>query len=126
RFSPLNNFYFDILGFIIGLVGLSFCLYAQIKMGKSWRVGIDEKEKTELITTGLYRFIRNPTYFGLFILNVGLWIIWPTWTVFIFNLLFVLFFEIQVCCEEDFLTMTHGEEYLNYKKKTKKYIPFIY
>lgn len=126
RFKPLEFLYFDILGFVIGLAGLSFCLYAQIKMGNSWRVGIDEKVKTELVTTGLYSIIRNPTYLGLFLLNFGIWVIWPTWSVFLFNLIFVLFLEVQVRCEEDYLYRIHGEKYIEYKKKTKRYIPFIY
>lgn len=126
RFVPLETFYFNIIGFVLGLAGLSLCLYAQIKMNNSWRVGIDENVKTELVTTGLYRYIRNPTYLGLFILNFGIWIIWPTWTIFLLNLLFVMFLEIQVRCEEDFLYKVHGEKYIEYKKKTKRYIPFLY
>jgi len=126
RFNALESIIVDILGFIIGIIGLSFCLYAQIKMGKSWRVGIDEKEKTDLVTSGLYKLIRNPTYLGLFILNIGIWLIWPTWTIFIFNLLFIIFLEIQVRSEEDFLISIHGQKYLDYKKGTKRYIPFVY
>ena len=126
RFKILDHFFIDYIGFLAGLIGLSFCLYAQIKMGKSWRVGIDEKEKTELITTGLYKLVRNPTYLGLFILNSGIWLIWPTWTMFIFVLLFFIFLEIQVRCEEDFLISRHGIKYEEYKRKTKRYIPFIY
>ncbi|ATW28512.1 hypothetical protein DCMF_10135 [Candidatus Formimonas warabiya] len=126
RFEPLNNLSFDIGGFLIGIWGLSLCAYAQIKMGKSWRVGIDEKVKTNLITSGLYKFIRNPTYLGLFILNIGVWVIWPTWTIFLLNLMFVIILEIQVRCEEDFLTKVHGQQYMEYKSRTKRYIPFIY
>lgn len=116
----------DAFGFFAGLMGLSLCAYAQHKMGKSWRVGIDEESTTDLITTGVYKFIRNPTYLGLFILIAGVWLIWPTWTVFVLYLLFLLLLEIQVRCEEDYLTVTHGDEYLEYKLKTKRYIPFIY
>lgn len=126
RFAPFNPTYFDFIGFFIGLAGLSICLYAQIKMGNSWRVGIDETNETDLVTTGLYRFIRNPTYFGLFILNFGVWLIWPTWTIFIFNLIFVLTLEFQVRCEEDFLYSKHGNKYSEYVKRTKRYIPYIY
>jgi protein-S-isoprenylcysteine O-methyltransferase Ste14 len=126
RFTPLNGFIFDLTGFATGLFGLSFCLYAQIKMGSSWRVGIDEKTKSELITTGLYKFIRNPTYLGLFLLNAGVWLIWPTWTIFILNLLFFMFLEMQVRCEEDHLFSIHGDVYNTYKKSTKRYFPFIY
>lgn len=126
RYNLLDTFNFDILGFLLGLSGLLLCLYAQVKMGSSWRVGIDEKEKTELITTGLYRCIRNPTYLGLFILNAGVWLIWPTWTVFVFILVFFLMMEIQVRCEEEHLHSIHGDKYVNYKKKTKRYLPYLY
>lgn len=124
--AALDYIAFDIIGFLIGLSGLSICLYAQLKMGSSWRVGIDENIKTVLITTGLYKYIRNPTYLGLFLLNLGLWFIWPTWAMFLFNFTFVLFLEVQVRCEEDYLTSVHGEKYLEYKKTTKRYLPFIY
>ncbi len=122
----IDTVLFDIIGFTAGFAGLSLCLYAQTKMGNSWRVGIDEKMKTELVTTGLYKYIRNPTYLGLFLLNTGVWLIWPTWAVFILNLVFVLFLDIQVRCEEDFLLSVHGQRYVEYKNRTKRYIPFIY
>lgn len=126
RYETLSIIGMDILGFGIGVAGLSLCLYAQVKMGASWRVGIDEKVKTQLITTGLYGLIRNPTYLGLFLLNLGVWLIWPTWTIFLLNLLFVLFLEIQVRCEEDYLLSIHGGEYAQYKARTKRYVPFLY
>ena len=126
RYPLLSSSKVDVMGFFVGLFGLSICLYAQIKMGSSWRVGIDEKVKTQLITTGVYKFVRNPTYLGLFLLNIGVWLIWPTWTVFLLNILFILFLEIQVRCEEDYLSSVHGVDYGEYKKRTKRYVPFIY
>jgi protein-S-isoprenylcysteine O-methyltransferase Ste14 len=126
RLEDLDNLAVNVIGFVVGLAGLAFCLYAQVKMGSSWRVGIDEKVKTDLITTGMYQYIRNPTYLGLFILNLGIWLIWPTWAIFLLNLIFILFLEIQVRCEEDYLLTIHGQKYADYKKATKRYIPFIY
>ena len=126
RFELLDGSFFKSVGFGAGIIGLSVCLYAQIKMGQSWRVGIDENEKTALVQSGLYKIIRNPTYLGLFVLNLGIWLIWPTWTVFIFNILFIYTLEIQVRCEEDFLETVHGEDFIQYKNGTKRYIPLIY
>ncbi len=59
-------------------------------------------------------------------LNIGVWLIWSTWSVFILNLVFILFLEIQVHCEEDYLLSIHGTKYLEFKQRTKRYIPFIY
>jgi len=126
RFEAMNALVFDVVGFGTGLLGLSLCLYAQVKMGSSWRVGIDEKMRTELVTTGLYQCIRNPTYVGLFLLNLGVWLIWPTWTIFLLNFSFVMFLEIQVRCEEDYLLSVHGQDYADYKNRTKRYFPFVY
>lgn len=126
RIDSINFLLFDIIGFVIGLIGLSFCLHAQIKMGISWRVGIDEKVKTDLVTTGLYKYIRNPTYLGLFILNMGVWLIWPTWTIFLMNIIFVVVLDIQVRYEEDYLLLIHGIKYKDYKESTKRYIPYLY
>jgi len=42
------------------------------------------------------------------------------------NILFYLFLEIQVRCEEDYLFSLHGEQYSDYKKRTKRYLPLIY
>ena len=126
RSDLFSSVMFDLTGFAAGLAGLSLCLYAQLKMGESWRVGIDEKIRTQLITTGLYQFIRNPTYLGIILLNIGVWLIWPTWTIFLLNILFTLFLEIQVRCEEDHLILIHGEQYMEYKKRTKRYLPYIY
>ncbi|EKJ85558.1 phospholipid methyltransferase [Leptospira meyeri] len=126
QFNLLVGIEWDITGFIVGLFGLCFCLYAQIKMKNSWRVGIDENSKEDLITDGIFRFVRNPTYLGLFLLNLGVCLIWPTHLVFYLNIIFVLIFEIQVRCEEDFLENLYGEEYRLYKNKSYRYIPFIY
>lgn len=126
RIDRLSSLGVDITGLLVGLTGLSLCLYAQIKMGSSWRVGIDEKNSTELVTNGLYQYIRNPTYLGLFAMNLGIWLIWPTWSVFFFAMFFIFFLEVQVRCEEDYLTAVHGIKYVEYKKRTKRYVPFIY
>ena len=126
RFDQLGNACFDHLGFALGVSGLGLCLHAQYSMGASWRVGIDEEHRTELVTGGIYGHVRNPTYLGIFILLSGIWIIWPTWTIALFALTFVLFLEIQVRCEEEFLLRGHGKAYGDYMARTKRYLPGVY
>jgi len=98
----LNRAIVDYIGFSMGVFGLLVCMVAQLQMGNAWRVGIDRKNKAELIRTGLYRLIRNPTYAGLFILSTGVWLIFPTMSFMLWGLTFYISLEFQVRLEEEF------------------------
>lgn len=122
----LDNQFFKIIGFVIGILGLFICRIAQVTIGKSWRVGIDENAKPGLITNGIYKYMRNPTYTGLFALCFGIWIINPTFLYSYWILAFFIMMEFQVRCEEEYLENQYGKDYLDYCKRTKRYIPMIY
>lgn len=113
-------------GFAIGISGLVLCRIAQVTIGKSWRVGIDEKAKPGLITHGIYKYMRNPTYTGLFLMCAGVWIINPTILFSFWIFAFFLMMEFQVRCEEEYLQINYSKTYLDYCKRTKRYLPFIY
>jgi protein-S-isoprenylcysteine O-methyltransferase Ste14 len=118
--------YIDLFGFIWGACGLIICFIAQKQMGDSWRVGIDEETKTKLITSGIFRLARNPTYTGLLILFSSLWLIWSSWSVSLFFIIFFIVIEVQVRCEEEHLLNLHHNDYGEYLKKSYRYLPFIY
>jgi len=124
-FEPLDRLWIKLIGFSIGIAGLALCRIAQVTLGKSWRVGIDEQAKTGLITHGIYRLMRNPTYTGLFGLCMGVWVINPTCLFSMWILQFIIMIQFQVRCEEEYLTGTYGNQYLEYCKKTKRYFPFL-
>jgi protein-S-isoprenylcysteine O-methyltransferase Ste14 len=117
---------FKIVGVIVGILGLMLCRIAQVTIGKSWRVGIDEPATPGLITKGIYSFMRNPTYTGLYVMCAGVWIINPTILYSFWIVIFFIMMEFQVRCEEEYLEEKYGNSYLDYCKKTKRYIPFIY
>lgn len=122
----LDNQPFKIIGFGMGSLGLSICRVAQVTMGKSWRVGIDENAKPGLITNGIYQYMRNPTYTGLYVLCIGVWMINSTFLYSYWILAFFIMMEFQVRCEEEYLESQYGKAYLDYCKQTKRYIPMIY
>lgn len=126
RVGVLESGWFDLLGGGLGVVGLGLCALAQSTMGSSWRVGIDTDRRTDLVTGGIYRWIRNPTYLGLHIMNLGLWLIWPTTLVAGHVLLFFIVMDLQVRAEEEHLAAVHGETYRAYVARTRRYLPIIY
>ena len=126
RVATLDSGWFDLMGGVLGVLGLGLCALAQSTMGSSWRVGIDTDGRTDLVTGGIYRWIRNPTYVGLHLVNLGLWLIWPTTLVAAYAVLFFVVMDIQVRAEEEHLAASQGDAYHAYAARTWRYVPKLY
>jgi protein-S-isoprenylcysteine O-methyltransferase Ste14 len=120
QFGPYGN----ILGVLFCLGGIMLTNIAQIQMGKEWRIGVNEHEKTMLVTKGLYSVVRNPIYTGVMLFGLGLMVLLPHFTMIFFALLGYLAIELQVRkVEEPYLKKVHGRSFANYMKKAGRYIP---
>lgn len=114
-FWYLEHNYLNYIGWSLLVLSLVLVWVAQSQMANSWRIGIDEKNKTELVTSGLFSISRNPIFLGVMIANVGLFLIIPN----AFTLLIVSLSKVsintQIRLEEDFLKRSHGnyQDYLN-------------
>jgi protein-S-isoprenylcysteine O-methyltransferase Ste14 len=112
----------------IGLVatsGLSVFL-AQLGMGESWRIGVSEEERTDLVTRGWFSIIRNPIYTAIIVGWFGIALMVPTWLGFTAIAVIALGLEIQVrAVEEPYLRRTHGEEYRAYGSRVGRFLPRI-
>jgi protein-S-isoprenylcysteine O-methyltransferase Ste14 len=53
RIEALAHPLITIAGFVLGIAGLAVVLFAQGAMGASWRIGVDDSERTDLVTDGL-------------------------------------------------------------------------
>src|SRR5262249_36983855 len=68
RLLPLETPWLEILrgtGALVMFGGLVLLVAAQLNLGASWRIGIEETARSGLVTSGLYRFCRNPIFLGL-------------------------------------------------------------
>lgn len=79
----------------------------------------------KLITTGLYAHVRNPMLLGLFLLMLGLGVLFGSLSlIFIFTPLFILLNVLYLkAIEEKEMEKKFGEEYLEYKKKVPMFVP---
>lgn len=110
------------IGIGLLLLSLIWTVAAQIQMGNSWRIGIDEEKPTVLVRRGLFRFSRNPIFLGMIITLGGMFFTIPNaFTLLIFVLGFVLM-QIQVRLEEEFLTKTHGSQYEEFCRKVRRWL----
>jgi protein-S-isoprenylcysteine O-methyltransferase Ste14 len=109
----------------IALAGLAVATLSYRALGKNFRVYAVPKQSGTLITSGVYSKVRHPMYTGA-ILMMGGWVLmfgslWsvPLWLA--FSLLYVV-----KSIKEERILAAHFPEYGKYRKKTWKFLPFIY
>ena len=122
---------------IISWLMLSISLYlvteSVIRFRKASRNGIrrvDEKlfrfeKTTELVTKGIYRYIRHPMYSSLLFLTWGIWLKRPLLITLPVALLSSLLLWLTAIRDEKECKAYFGDSYRDYMKGTKRFIPFI-
>lgn len=120
--SKLQNSYLLAAGFVVWIFALVWTLIAQKQMSKSWRIGIDAAEKTELVTTGLFSYSRNPIFLGMLLSLLGLLLIVPDAFTLMFFVVGFILMDVQIRLEEEYLQRMHGSAYNSYKEKTRRWI----
>lgn len=112
----------SIIGWGFLILSLIVVLIAQSHMANSWRIGIDEKNKTKLVTKGLFSISRNPIFLGIMMANIGLFLVIPnTFTLLIISLS-AISINTQIRLEEEFLRGEFENDYLEYAKKVRRWI----
>lgn len=110
------------VGLILLVFAFIWVLIAQSQMGSSWRIGIDEKHKTELVTSGIFRISRNPIFLGIRLNLLGLFLVMPNALTLALWLLGDVAIQLQVFLEEEHLLQQHGAAYQQYQMKTARYL----
>lgn len=111
------------LGAVIALVATGLTFICWHKMGTSWRIGIDPLEKTQLIVTGPYKFVRHPIYSLSILLALGTFLTLPTLWMLITILIHISLLIFEAVREEQYLQIQHGQYYTNYIKTVGRFIP---
>ena len=121
-FWYLEHSYLQYAGWSLLLLSLVLVWVAQSQMANSWRIGIDEKNKTELVTNGLFSVSRNPIFLGIVIVNFGLFLIIPNAFTLLILSLSMVSINTQIRLEEAFLKTIHGNAYEQYLGNVRRWI----
>jgi protein-S-isoprenylcysteine O-methyltransferase Ste14 len=121
-FWYIENETLSIIGWGFLILSLMMVWMAQSHMANSWRIGIDKKNKTKLVTKGLFSISRNPIFLGIMIANIGLFIVIPNAFTLLIISLSTISINTQIRLEEEFLKKEFGKDYLEYAKKVRRWI----
>jgi len=124
RIAFLDNDVAKGLGIALSTVGLLVGIAGEVALGESFRLALPRGE-TRLVTTGIYRHIRNPCALGVDLFALGTFLIAPSLLVLLPVVLNVIGYYLKVQAEEVYLLRTHGAEYEAYCARTGRYLPRI-
>jgi protein-S-isoprenylcysteine O-methyltransferase Ste14 len=118
----INIIWLRYIGIILCFVGLIIFLLALLSFGKSWRIGIDESNSNELITTGMFKYSRNPIFLFMDLYFMGIMLVYPNIIFIIIAICTIIGIHLQILREENFLLKKFGDNYMEYKKQTRRYV----
>ncbi len=124
--AALDETAVHITGIVVFLIGLGLTLASQFQMGESWRVGVEESERTDLVESGLFGLVRNPIFSAMLLVTIGLVAIVPSVVAFVGLVALLVALELQVrIVEEPYLLRTQGEPYAAYARRVGRFVPGI-
>ena len=118
----LDSSIFKYAGYVFIFIALIIGLVALHEMKNSWRVGIKHDQKTELVTSGIYSFSRNPYFLSYDLLFLGMFLIFPSLFLLILIASLVFTFHLMILEEEQYLEKVQGVSYMHYKSKVGRYL----
>ncbi len=113
-------------GAVVASVGIVLIFLAQMNMGEQWRIGIDETERTQLVSSGAFRLVRNPIFSAMILTAAGLAVMVPNPISIVGLMLLVVAIELQVrFVEEPYLRRLHGSGYHRYSGRVGRFVPGV-
>ena len=111
------------MGAGIGLIALWATFVCWRKMGRSWRIGIDPNEKTQLIISGPYQRVRHPIYALSILLMICSVAVIPSILMAAIAAIHITMLQLEARREERYLAGVHGAEYRSYMESVGRFIP---
>ncbi len=114
-----------VAGGAIGLIGFVIALMSYRALGRNFRVYAAPRRSGTLVTSGIYSRVRHPMYTGMILMFLGYVLFFNSLFSVPFWLAFTLLYLVKSVKEERILA-DHFPEYDEYRKRTWKFLPYVY
>ena len=117
--NPYLGLFILIFGVMIGFLAIK-----KHKKG-NFNIRPDIKENCELVTNGIYAYVRHPMYLSVLLSMFAIAVMYASYYEFVLFGVLLLTLLVKLFYEES-LWRCHSPEYNEYLKKTKRLIPFVF
>jgi protein-S-isoprenylcysteine O-methyltransferase Ste14 len=113
-------------GIFLVVIGILVRQWAIFILGRFFTLTVSVQKNQKVVDYGPYRFIRHPSYLGLFIIMIGIGVALCSWGgILVILVMSGLAFGYRIHIEEKVLVSELGDDYIQYMKRTKRLIPFV-
>jgi protein-S-isoprenylcysteine O-methyltransferase Ste14 len=113
----------------LALLGSGLWLFhrSHAGLGTNWSENLELREDHQLVTFGVYKFIRNPMYAALCLYAIAQTLLLSNWIAGpCFLVQFTLMFILRLRAEERMMSEKFGQSYEEYARRTKRLVPGIW
>jgi protein-S-isoprenylcysteine O-methyltransferase Ste14 len=114
------------IGVVLFAVGGALRIWPVFVLGYRFSGLVAIQAGHTLVTTGIYRSIRNPSYLGVLVLTLGWGLAFRSGVGVVLTALFIPPLVARMNAEEALLRAQFGEEYEAYRSRTSRLIPGVY
>ena len=116
----------EIVGWIaaaVAVVAFVITWVCWVKMGTSWRMGIDPNERTTLVFNGPYAYVRHPIYGLSQVLVLATLAALPSPVMLVIAAVHMILMQWEVRREDKYLVLLHGPAYADYMQHVGRFVP---
>lgn len=117
--------YIQAAGIVLFSLGLAMSVTGRLQLGRNWSDLEDAQvlERHDLVTHGIYKYVRHPIYSGDLMLLLGLELALNSWLVLLTIIPLVV--VVQNVKREEAQLMGAFSGYARYTRQSKRFIPFV-
>jgi protein-S-isoprenylcysteine O-methyltransferase Ste14 len=117
----------EIVGLLTYAIGYFLMAGALVTLGRNYQLGGSApRSEDKMVVDGPYRLVRHPMYTAALSISLGLVCLVQSWASFCVFCVYLILIFLLVPVEEDGLRKAYGEQFVAYRQKTRKLIPFAY
>jgi protein-S-isoprenylcysteine O-methyltransferase Ste14 len=117
----------EIAGLLKYVIGFLLMAWGLITLGRSYQLGGSApRSEDKMVADGPFRLVRHPMYTAALGISFGLTCLIQSWGFFCVFCIYLVLIFLLIPLEEDGLLKAYGEQYVSYRQKTRKLVPFVY
>ena len=110
-------------GAVFSALSVALLIWTLPALGRNLTDTVVTRREHTLVTRGPYRWIRHPFYVSLALMILGSVLVAANWFIFLSGVVVFSLLAIRSRVEEEQLAARFGDAYLDYRKRTGRFLP---